>query len=555
MKILITSDNHLGYKETDPLLSLDSFNAFEEVLQGGKECDLMIIAGDLFHNNRPSRFTMYKTIQLLKKHVLGNKEIRITANKRLNYEKPNINISLPVVVINGNHDDPCGFGSLSALDVLHQTGLVNYVGKINNYERIVVEPLIVKMEQTVALYCLSHVRDSRLYKLFSQNKIEFLKSNADINILIVHQNRIERSRNDFLPSEFIPDFFNLIVFGHEHDPLLFERNEQTYLQCGSTVRTSLCEAETGKKYFYRLEVAESIKIEKIELKSVRPFLFDTLSTGTKEVVQSKLEEMLGGVSKCEKCEGEAFCDACKPLVRLRLEDDVSFNKLHLQNVYADKVANPGDIFLLIKKRKPVVIRENKPVHAKCTDIYGIVHSYLVSSNLGVIPELVFLDKFREYVEKENRGVFQSFIDELEEHRNGSIVGCEIEHFKNLKESMNRKFVRENNVHVQEYEDVALDPAVGSLNENNSSLIYDMDDPRARHRANLEFVGAEEAVKRSKVHENVRYTLSEEQINNLDLVEYARDNNLIKHDFSKKTAQRDEDEEEKNKENFTFSNFL
>lgn len=94
-----------------------------------------------------------------------------------------------------------------------------------------------------------HVRDSRLYKLFSQRRIEFLKADADVNVLIVHQNRIERTRKDFLPPEFIPNFFDLIIFGHEHNPLLFAKNGQTFLQCGSTVRTSLCEAEMGKKIF------------------------------------------------------------------------------------------------------------------------------------------------------------------------------------------------------------------------------------------------------------------------------------------------------------------
>lgn len=555
MKILITSDNHLGYRETDPLLSLDSFNAFEEVLRGGEDCDLMIIAGDLFHNNRPSRFTMYRTIQLLKKHVLGDKEIKVLSNKQLNYGKPNINISLPVIVINGNHDDPCGFGSLSALDVLHQTGLVNYVGKINNYERIVVEPLILKMERTVALYCLSHVRDSRLYKLFSQNKIEFLKSDADINILIVHQNRVERNRNDYLPADFIPDFFNLIVFGHEHDPLLFEKNEQTYLQCGSTVRTSLCEAETGKKYFYKLDVGESIKIEKIELKSVRTFLFNTISAGTKEAVELKLDEMLGAVNRCDKCEKVAFCASCRPLVRLRLEDDISFNKFHLQNSYADRVANPSDIFLFVKKKRPAVIRENKPVHTRSTDIYEIIHTHLLSSNLGIVPELMFIDKFREYVEKENKNVFQDFVDELEAHRNNSIVGCETEHFKNLKDAMNRKFVRENNVVINDDVCDAPDQKRASVNESNSSLIYDMDDPRARHQAHLDFIGEEDAVKRGRFQSSTRYSLSEEEINNFDVINYAKDHNLVKHDFSRKATTKNEEGEKKNEEKFTFSNFL
>lgn len=36
MKILITSDNHLGFKETDPIRKDDSFNTFEEILSIAK---------------------------------------------------------------------------------------------------------------------------------------------------------------------------------------------------------------------------------------------------------------------------------------------------------------------------------------------------------------------------------------------------------------------------------------------------------------------------------------------------------------------------------------
>jgi double-strand break repair protein MRE11 len=47
----------------------------------------------------------------------------------VNYQDPNINISLPVFIIHGNHDDPCGQGQYSALDILSSAGLINYFGK------------------------------------------------------------------------------------------------------------------------------------------------------------------------------------------------------------------------------------------------------------------------------------------------------------------------------------------------------------------------------------------------------------------------------------------
>ncbi|EQB60527.1 double-strand break repair protein mre11a [Vairimorpha apis BRL 01] len=107
MRILITSDNHLGYKETDFERTNDTFNTFNEILQISKHfnCDLILQVGDLFHDNRPSRYCLNKTIKLL----ISNK--------------------IPFIAIHGNHDDPSGINFVSVLDILQSAGLIMYVGK------------------------------------------------------------------------------------------------------------------------------------------------------------------------------------------------------------------------------------------------------------------------------------------------------------------------------------------------------------------------------------------------------------------------------------------
>ena len=52
-------------------------------------------------------------------------------SRQVNYESHDLNISLPVFSIHGNHDDPSGLGSTSCLDLMHETGLVNYFGKVS----------------------------------------------------------------------------------------------------------------------------------------------------------------------------------------------------------------------------------------------------------------------------------------------------------------------------------------------------------------------------------------------------------------------------------------
>ena len=63
LRIMVSTDNHLGYAETDNVRGNDSFAALEEVLYLAKEysCDMVLLAGDLFHENRPSRRTLYRT--------------------------------------------------------------------------------------------------------------------------------------------------------------------------------------------------------------------------------------------------------------------------------------------------------------------------------------------------------------------------------------------------------------------------------------------------------------------------------------------------------------
>lgn len=73
LRILLSTDNHLGYCEKDSVRGMDSFAAFEEVLRIAKwkKVDFVLLSGDLFHENKPSRLTMHRTMEILRRYCMG----------------------------------------------------------------------------------------------------------------------------------------------------------------------------------------------------------------------------------------------------------------------------------------------------------------------------------------------------------------------------------------------------------------------------------------------------------------------------------------------------
>jgi double-strand break repair protein MRE11 len=76
-RILIATDNHLGYAEKDPVRGQDAINTFREILEIAREqdVDFILLAGDLFHENRPSRTCLHQTIALLRQYTFGDKPV------------------------------------------------------------------------------------------------------------------------------------------------------------------------------------------------------------------------------------------------------------------------------------------------------------------------------------------------------------------------------------------------------------------------------------------------------------------------------------------------
>lgn len=105
-KILVTTDNHLGYMERDAERGADSFVSLEEAFELAKveQVDFILLGGDLFHENKPSRDCLTKCQKIFRDFSFGDKplEFEILSDERknfgnsvANFNDPNLNIGIP----------------------------------------------------------------------------------------------------------------------------------------------------------------------------------------------------------------------------------------------------------------------------------------------------------------------------------------------------------------------------------------------------------------------------------------------------------------------------
>jgi double-strand break repair protein MRE11 len=380
-KILLATDVHLGYGEANPIRENDSFKSFEEILQIAEkeQVDFVLLGGDLFHETRPSPYCINKCTELIRKYCLGDKPVEIEflsdpsfnfQNSTVNYEDPNMNVSIPIFSIHGNHDDPTGKRQISAMDLMSSMGLINYFGRWDKVTQVEVNPILLKKGTTrLALYGLSHIRDERLARLFIEKKV-IMKTPEDVNewfnVLILHQNRANRGAKNFIAESFIPEFIDLVMWGHEHDckiEAVQVADGRAYItQPGSSVATSLAEGEALTKKVGLLQVSgRDFSILPVELRTVRPFIFKHMildahevegkishADKAKTIVSAKIEEMI------QTARQMGARDDWLPLIRLivKYQDERQvFNAIRFGQGFANKVANPEDAVKFVSLQK------------------------------------------------------------------------------------------------------------------------------------------------------------------------------------------------------------
>ncbi|CUS20329.1 LAQU0S01e04192g1_1 [Lachancea quebecensis] len=470
IRVLITSDNHVGYNENDPIAGDDSWKTFNEVLTIAKNynVDMVLQGGDLFHVNKPSKKALYQVMKSLRLNCMGDKpcELELLSDPSLvfkfgefsdvNYEDPNLNISIPVFSISGNHDDASGDTLLSPIDILQISGLVNHFGKVMESDNIEVTPLLFQKGNTkLALYGLASVRDERLFRTFKEGKVKFnvpaIRDGEWFNLMCVHQNHTGHTNTAFLPEQFLPDFLDLVVWGHEHEciPHLVRNPTKGFdvLQPGSSVATSLCDAESKEKQVFILEVraGKHPDLTSIPLKTVRPFIMrdvslkdvpglkphdkDSITSYLQQEVKAMINQGLEQKSARKRtADGtqEIIPSSDLPLIRLRVDysakneiglDYQVENPRRFSNRFVGQVANTNNVIQLYKKRSgSKKLKEQMDMEALARErdssvgVQTMVKGLLKSMNLSLLPELGMNEAIGRFVEKDEKTALKDYID-------------------------------------------------------------------------------------------------------------------------------------------------
>jgi double-strand break repair protein MRE11 len=476
IRILVATDNHVGYNERDPVRGDDSWRSFHEVMCLAKErdVDMVLLAGDLFHENKPSRKSMYQVMRSLRMNCYGDKPCELEmlsdasenfpgAFNHVNYQDMDINVAIPVFSIHGNHDDPSGEGHLAALDLLQMSGLLNYYGRTPESDNIQIKPVLLQKGHTkLALYGMSNVRDERLFRTFRDGKVKFFQPNTQkedwFNIMSVHQNHHAYTETSHLPENFLPDFLDLVIWGHEHECLIDPRTnpEMNFkvMQPGSSVATSLAVGEAVPKHVAIVSVTgRDFTTENIRLKTVRPFVMKEIVLSEEKEAQKfakkdnnrteltrflmKLVEELIEQAKVEWLEAqegghdeaEEVPEVPLPLIRLRVEisspDGGSFdceNPQRFSNRFVGRVANINDVVQFHRKKKNATTRrsrEDVADEAVMSQLQGLdtvaveklVREYLAAQSLTILPQNYFGDAVSQYIDKDDKHAMELFVNQ------------------------------------------------------------------------------------------------------------------------------------------------
>ncbi len=241
MLIGIFSDCHCGHKYGEERWK-DSFIALNEAVDKTLECDLIIIAGDLFDSRVPKPEVFAKVAKILSKTqtIPSRTKFLEIINKEKIEMSPLALRGIPIVAIHGTHEKRSKH-LVNPIQALEHAGLLIHLHCAT---------AVFEIEgRKIAVHGMSGVPDRYAKDVFNQWNPKPIPD--ALNILMIHQSIEPYIYSPLEPPsmkiEDLPKGFDLYILGHMHWREIRMFNGNQLLLCGSLVPTTIHKIESEQE--------------------------------------------------------------------------------------------------------------------------------------------------------------------------------------------------------------------------------------------------------------------------------------------------------------------
>ena len=341
MRIAIISDTHFGYKEGTEL-EQDCYFNFEQALDYSmRNCDLILMPGDLFDLEEPSQKTLNSVFQMFGEYIKDQKWVPKTTKKKL--------LKVPIVAIAGTHEYK-GKDYTSPIDVLESA---NYIYQLKNSNLTF---------DNVTICGMTGVPEKVAKQLIT--KIGFEPIEKSLNIFMTHQSYTELLAFDdemvsTLSLEDLPKGFDLYINGHIHKKNLINTSNGPFLIPGSTIITQIKKNEILEKRGFYIYDTITKELEFLEIPLQRKYFYFEINetSTTKQELINKINAKINEIKTCKittKYNNKELI--LKPVLKVKISAKLALNETTNLN---EKDILAQDVILLLDKKIEVEELKNK----------------------------------------------------------------------------------------------------------------------------------------------------------------------------------------------------
>jgi DNA repair exonuclease SbcCD nuclease subunit len=284
MKIAVMSDFHFGFGAGTEL-EQDSYEAVGQALEASRDCDLILMPGDLFDTRVPGTEALAKAMQLMIKPSLspnGAKFVKFIGKDGDGITPRHLS-GIPMVTIHGTHERRTK-ELMNPVQALEKAGFAIHL----HCNGVVFE----KNGEKVAVFGFSGVPENQALETLREWNPR--PESGCYNIFMLHQNirefmyeKIEHA----IKTDELPDGFDLYLCGHIHESRKAKKGGRPFLLPGSLIPTQMNKESLSPRGFFIVDT-RSGAIDFAELERQRRVFI--IEEGSREKVEREMEKALSG---------------------------------------------------------------------------------------------------------------------------------------------------------------------------------------------------------------------------------------------------------------------